>query len=76
MGRVLLQHYTAVSDSSMPIVGGRGGVHCSRFCSVFIHSELRGLAVHQAGGNTFETYSLYICSSKDISRNCHIKTHY
>lgn len=46
MCRVLLHHNTAVRDRYVANVGWRGGVHCSKFCSVLLHSEVRGHVIH------------------------------
>lgn len=48
----LLHQYTAVRDRNMPDDGGRGGVHCSIFCSVSLHNEPRGFGVHQVERNS------------------------
>lgn len=58
---VLLHHNTAVRDRSIPNVGWRGGVHCSRVCSVFLHSEVKGHVIPKRQHTVSAIQPLILC---------------
>lgn len=73
MCRVLLHNNTAVRDRSVPNVDWRGGVHCSKFCSVFLHCGVRGLVILQGGGNILNQpmQPLIVCISWHVQELGH-----